>query len=148
MTNGKCPMTNGKCSDSDGVFLGVGVRGVCGDDVANPAQRAAGPKPESRRYNQPENSCQNATIVELPHSRNIRLKTPANTGSRIRLPPQWNVIRHANRFCSAARQLSRPEMSSAFAERSGCSQPPRANAASRAALHSRGSAVRLLPSGC
>ena len=56
--------------DPNGVFFGVRVGGVRGDDVANPPKRAARPKPEPWRKNKPQNSSQNTTVVELANARN------------------------------------------------------------------------------
>ena len=55
---------------ADGMFFRVGVGAVRGDEVADPAERAAGSKPESRRENQPQNSRQDTAVVKLPHSGN------------------------------------------------------------------------------
>jgi len=56
--------------ESDGMLFSVGVRAVCRDDVADPAERAASPDPEPRREDQPQYPRQNAAVIELPHSRN------------------------------------------------------------------------------
>ena len=52
------------------MFFRVGIRAVRGDEVADPAERAARPKPESRRENQPQNSRQISAVIELPNARN------------------------------------------------------------------------------
>lgn len=49
--------------------LGVTVGRPGRDDVANPAQRAARPNPETRCDNQPEQPAQNLAIVKLADAR-------------------------------------------------------------------------------
>ena len=52
------------------MFFRVRIRGVGGNDVTDPAERAAGPDPKPRCENQPENSRQNAPVVKLPDAGN------------------------------------------------------------------------------
>jgi hypothetical protein len=47
----------------------VGVGRVGRDDVANPSQQSARAYPETRRDDQPQDSGEEATIVELSDSR-------------------------------------------------------------------------------
>src|SRR5688572_24267915 len=51
------------------VFFCPAVRGVGGDEVANPAQHAARPQPKSRSDDQPEDSAQEFAVVDLSHPR-------------------------------------------------------------------------------
>ena len=46
----------------------VRVGGVCRDDVANPTEQAARADPQARRDDQPQDTGQEATIVELSDS--------------------------------------------------------------------------------
>ena len=55
---------------SDRVVLGVGVSGVGGNDVADPAERAAGANPEAGRDDQPEDSREPAAVVNLADAGN------------------------------------------------------------------------------
>ena len=50
----------------------VGVGGVGRDDVADPAEQAACANPQARRDNQPQDTGQEAPIVELSDARDDR----------------------------------------------------------------------------
>ena len=50
----------------------VGVGGVGRDDVANPTEQAARADPQARRDDQPQDTGQEAPIVELPDARDDR----------------------------------------------------------------------------
>jgi len=52
------------------MLFGVGVSAVRGDKVTNPAERAARSNPESRRQDQPNNSREDAAVVNLADARN------------------------------------------------------------------------------
>ena len=52
------------------MILGEGVRGVSRDDVADPAESSTGTDPETRRYDEPEDSRQNPSVIELADARN------------------------------------------------------------------------------
>ena len=54
---------------SDRMILGVGVSGVGGNDVADPAERAAASDPEPRGHDQPEDAAPEVAVVELPDAR-------------------------------------------------------------------------------
>src|SRR6185503_15517200 len=54
----------------DRMILGVGVSGVGGNDVADPAERAAGANPEAGRDDQPEDSREPAAVVNLADAGN------------------------------------------------------------------------------
>ena len=55
---------------SDPMILGVGVSGVGGNDVADPAERAARANPKARRDDKPKNSRQDAAVVKLADTGN------------------------------------------------------------------------------
>src|SRR5215208_5104363 len=61
----------------------VGVGGVGRDDVADPAEQTTRTNPQARRIDEPQDTSQEATIIELSNSRMIALKTAATPGSRI-----------------------------------------------------------------
>jgi hypothetical protein len=50
------------------VITRVGVGGVGRDDVADPAEQATRTDPQARRDNQPQDTGQDATVVELSDS--------------------------------------------------------------------------------
>ena len=52
------------------MILGKRVRGVSRDDVADPAERSSGTDPETRGYDEPEDSRQNPSVIELAYARN------------------------------------------------------------------------------
>ena len=52
------------------MILSVGVGGPGCDNVANPAERAAGADPKARGNDQPENARKDAAVIELAYSGN------------------------------------------------------------------------------
>ena len=52
------------------MILGERVRGVSRDDVADPAERTTRTDPETGRDDEPENSRQNPSVIELANARN------------------------------------------------------------------------------
>ncbi len=54
---------------SDRVLFRVRVGAVRCNEVTNPAEGAAWPDPESGRENQPQHSCQNPAVIDLPNAR-------------------------------------------------------------------------------
>jgi hypothetical protein len=55
---------------SDRMIFGVGVSGVGGNDVADPAERAARANPKARRDDKPKNSREDAAVVKLAYPGN------------------------------------------------------------------------------
>ena len=74
------------------MFFGVGISAVRGDEVADPTERSASSYPKARREDQPKYSRQNASVIELPHSRDNQTQDSCQNwiAHRIKLPPQWN----------------------------------------------------------
>ena len=60
----------------------VRVRGVRGDDVADPAQRSAGADPQARRDDEPDDPSPELTVVELAQPRNQRTRGPRRDPDR------------------------------------------------------------------
>jgi hypothetical protein len=52
------------------MILGVGVCGVGGNNVADPAERAARANPKARRDDKPKNSREDAAVVKLSYAGN------------------------------------------------------------------------------
>jgi hypothetical protein len=50
----------------------VGVGGVGRDDVADPAEQATRTNPQARRNDEPQDTSQEATVIELSNSRDDR----------------------------------------------------------------------------
>ena len=138
---------------ADRVLFSVGVGAVRGNDVADPTERAARTEPESRGENQPQYSRQNAAVVELANARNNQTQDSRQNwiAHRIKLPPQWNLIRQPRAFCSFsarrrdARRQSRHGTSSASSGRRGYTLPFRGADVSPAALRLRGCGALLQP---
>ena len=61
----------------------VGVGGVGRDDVADPAEQTTRTDPQTRRDDQPQDTGQEATVIDLSDSGMIALRTAATPGSRI-----------------------------------------------------------------
>ena len=130
------------CLNTNWVFFSVGVRAVCGDDVADPPERAARPKPETRRQDQPQYPRQYAAVVELANARNNQTQDSRQhwIAHRSTHLHKWKHIRQPCGFCSfsarrqrAARRRSRRGRSSASFGQPGYSPPSRAAAVSPAA---------------
>src|SRR5215204_3595354 len=62
------------------VVAGVGVGGVGRDDVRYPAEQAPGADPKSRRDDQPQDAGQDASVVELPDTRDDRTQNGCQSG--------------------------------------------------------------------
>ena len=52
------------------MILRIRVSGVRRDDVANPAERAAGSYPKARRDDEPKNAGQYSSVIKLPYAGN------------------------------------------------------------------------------
>src|SRR5882672_1845450 len=76
---GDSPLSNWSHA-ADGMIFGVRVSRVGGDDVANPAERAAGTNPKTRCDDQPENAREDAAVVELAYSGNDETENACQDG--------------------------------------------------------------------
>jgi hypothetical protein len=66
-----CPSRFALCTlQPNRVVFRVRVRGVSGNEVANPTERAASPKPKTGRENQPEDTCQYPAVIKLANPGN------------------------------------------------------------------------------
>lgn len=61
-------------SNADGMIFCEGVRGIGGDDVTDPTERAARANPHAWCNDQPQNPGQDAAIVKLAHAGNKKTK--------------------------------------------------------------------------
>jgi hypothetical protein len=66
------------CLRADGVIFGVAVCTPGGDEVDDPAAETRGANPRNSRYDQPDNSNQDTTVVNLPQSGNEQAKKARN----------------------------------------------------------------------
>lgn len=140
------------------VFFRVGVSAVSRDDVEDPAEQAASPTPKEKSHEQPQDSSQNAAVINLAETRNNQTQYPrykriAHRSSYLHSGSSYDdnsrFVRpylSAISCCHAARQQSRRGTSSASVVRPDCSPPSRAGAAFRAVLRPRDRAVHRQPS--
>ncbi len=66
-------------NDGLSLALGVAVRRVRRDDVANPSERSSASDPQAGRDDQPEESAQKFAVVELAHTRNEKRQYGSDT---------------------------------------------------------------------
>lgn len=92
-------MAKNKCLDPDGVFFSVGVSAVRRDDVQDPAEQEARPKPESRSENQPQNPREDAAVVNLPKAR----KNQTQNTSDYRIAHRLSYLHSRSTYDSRAR---------------------------------------------
>src|ERR1041384_6730163 len=106
-------------SNTDPVFFRVGVSAVRGDQVEDPAAQAACPTPEEKSKQQPNDSGQNAAVVNLAEARNNQTQNPCykRITHRLKLPPQWKVIRRHLSFCSSLSLAVAPHVNYLAAKR-------------------------------
>jgi hypothetical protein len=97
---GGSPLSNWSHT-ADGMIFGVRVSRVGGNDVADPAERAAGTNPKTRCDDQPENAREDAAVVELAHSGNDETENACQDWIAHNLNPPCGNIRARTRFCSA-----------------------------------------------
>src|SRR5829696_5330531 len=90
-------------SHSNRVFFSVRVSTVRSDDVEDPAEQAGSPTPEEKSKEQPHESSQDAAVVNLAEARNNQTQDSSykRIAHRLKLPPQWKLIRRQLSFCSS-----------------------------------------------